>query len=73
MVKILKELTVIGALFLVFIVGYIVLNPGKSRMLSRARKLHMQGERYYEKGDAELADEYYNEADSLRKAAREVA
>ncbi len=54
-------------------IGYALLNPGKKRMLSRARKLHMQGERYYEKGDIELANEYYNEADSLRKAVREVA
>jgi len=72
-VTILKEITIIGALFLVFIIGYAILNPGKKRMLSRARKLHMQGERYYEKGDIELANEYYNEADSLRKAVREVA
>ncbi|MEK7224355.1 MAG: hypothetical protein AAB221_01570 [Bacteroidota bacterium] len=73
MAKILRELTIIGGLFLVFIIGYAILNPGKRRMLGRARKLHMQGETYYERGDVELADEYYNEADKLRKAAREVA
>lgn len=73
MAAILREITIIGALFLVFIIGYAILNPGKKRIISKARKLHMQGEKYYGRGDAELAGQYYNEAERLRKEAREAA
>ncbi|RME54541.1 hypothetical protein D6777_03505 [Candidatus Woesearchaeota archaeon] len=72
-IKILKEALIIGGLVLVFAVGYWLLNPGKKRMLAKARKLHKKGELYYNEGDLELANEYYAEAESLRRAAREMA
>lgn len=63
----------IGGLILIFLVGYWVLNPGKKRVLAKARRLHKKGEKYYMEGDSELADEYYIEAQTVRKAAMEIA
>lgn len=72
MIKILKQIIVIGGLIILFIFGYIIINPSSKRIFKKARSLHKKGEKYYNLGDLELAQDYYSEADILRKKAREM-
>lgn len=54
-------------------IGYYGLSHRSKNMLySRARRLHGRGEKYYSLGDAELAREYYSEAETLRAKARRL-
>lgn len=43
-----------------------------SRYYKKALKAHKMGEKYYNIGDSELADEYYEEAEHFRKKAEEL-
>lgn len=52
-------------------IGYYGISQKSKNMLySRARRMHKRGEKYYTLGDAELAAEYYREAENLRDKAR---
>jgi len=72
-IKILRNIVIIGGLLLIFLIGYIVLNPGKKRMVAKARRLHKKGELFYSEGDVDLAEEYYSEAEQIRSVAKEMA
>ncbi|MEA3378634.1 MAG: hypothetical protein U9Q69_03250 [Nanoarchaeota archaeon] len=69
-IKILKELVIIGGLVLIFLLGFFALNPSQKRVFKKARRLHKKGEIYYLSGDKELAEEYYQESEAARKKAR---
>ncbi len=62
---------VIGILALVAFIAK-GLKKSPERYYKRAMGCHKKGEYYYSQGDMELANDYYTEAEELRKKAEEL-
>ena len=63
-------ITIIVIVILIFIYKAIKKSPEK--YFKKAMESHRLGEGYYAEGDAELAQDYYDEADHYRNKGREL-
>ena len=61
---------IIGLIILVIIYRAVKKSPEK--FYKKAARAHKKGEKFYNLGDDELADDYYEEADHYRKSAEEM-
>jgi hypothetical protein len=61
---------IIGIIILVIIYRAVKKSPEK--YYKKASRAHKKGEKFYNLGDDELADDYYDEADYYRKRAEEM-
>lgn len=65
-----KTIAVTVGVVLIIAILYYLVNSSPKRIFARAARMHKKGELYYEEGDVELAQEYYNESERLREKAR---
>ena len=61
---------IIGLIILVIVYRAVKKSPEK--YYKKAARSHKKGEKFYNLGDDELADDYYGEADYYRKSAEEM-
>ena len=61
---------VIGLVVLIILVRSFSKSPEK--YYKKAARSHKKGEKYYNVGEDELADDYYEESDTLRQKAEEM-
>lgn len=66
------NLLIVVAVLIFLIVAYIFTRKTPKRYYKKAMRFHRLGELYFEEGDSELANDYYGEAESYRKKAREM-
>jgi uncharacterized protein HemY len=58
--------------FILLIVIIKSFSKSPEKYYKKAAKLHKKGEKYYNLGDDELAEDYYQESELLRKKAEEM-
>ena len=63
---------IIVAIIIILIFLYVLTRKTPKKYYRKAGKYHHIGESYYNEGDLELANEYYQEAETYRKKAREL-
>lgn len=63
-------LVIIGVVLLV--AGYSFLRKTPEKYFRKAMSCHKKGEEYYSLGDAELAKDYYEEAEFYRQKAEDI-
>ncbi len=61
---------IIGIIILIMIYQAVKKSPEK--YYRKATKAHKKGEKFYNLGDEELAEDYYDEAEHFRKKAEEI-
>lgn len=62
-----------GVVVLVLLIVIIkAFSKSPEKFYRKAARLHRRGEKYYTLGDEELADDYYQESELLRKKAEEM-
>jgi hypothetical protein len=61
---------VIG-LVVLYVIGYFLFKDNTNKQYKKARSFHKEAELCYESGEFDLAEEYYNKAEELRKIGQE--
>ncbi|MBL7170075.1 MAG: hypothetical protein ISS48_03580 [Candidatus Aenigmarchaeota archaeon] len=69
---ILKILGVVVIAIVLLIAGYSFFRKTPEKYCRKSRNCHKKGEKYYNLGDAELAKDYYEEAEHYRGRAEEL-
>jgi len=64
-------LTILGILATITI-AYFIVRVTPNKYYKKARKAHKKGEIYFQKGDKELSEDYFEEANDHRKKALEL-
>lgn len=57
---------------IIIIILYRALKKSPEKYYRKAARAHKKGERFYNVGDDELAEDYYTEAEHYRKKAEEM-
>lgn len=69
---ILKILGFIVIAIVLLIAGYSFFRKTPEKYFGKAKNCHKKGEKYYNLGDAELAKDYYEEAEFYRQKAEDL-
>lgn len=69
---ILKILGIVVLAIVLLVVGYSFFRKTPEKYYRKAKNCHKKGEKYYNLGDAELAKDYYEEAEFYRQRAEEI-
>ncbi len=69
---ILKIIGYVVIAIVLLILGYSFFRKTEEKYFKKALKAHKKGEKYYNLGDPELANDYYEEAEYYRAKAEEL-
>jgi len=72
-IEVWKIVGIVIILVFAYIVGYYLLKETPKKQFKKASNLHREGEECYESGEFDLAEEYYQKANELRRKAQETA
>ncbi|MBS3117832.1 hypothetical protein J4430_03055 [Candidatus Woesearchaeota archaeon] len=67
-----RTVGIIVAIIILIVILYKVTRKTPEKHLSKARKAHKLGEKYFNIGEDDLARDYYQEAEKHRKKAEEI-